>query len=159
VLIPAPPAAVFVRFYGADGALLGVDGGQAGYITFDNETQIFGVTRRLGGTGFCDHETADGFALMSQCRRRDIAGAVVVPCSPRAALAYGRMPDRFAAPRVLLAGGEAVRSRRISLRGEDAWLAFLPDGRVRGLRSGKQHVGLDLPPASSQCGYSVARGF
>ena len=42
VLIPAPPAAVFVRFYGADGTLLGVDGGQAGYISFDNQTQVLG---------------------------------------------------------------------------------------------------------------------
>jgi hypothetical protein len=86
-------------------------------------------------------------------------GAVVVPCSPRLPLAYGRMPDRFAAPHVLLAGGETVRSRRIPLRGEDAWVAFLPDARVRGLRSGPRRVALDLPPASAQCGYAVGRGF
>src|ERR1044072_6937854 len=46
VLIPAPPKAVFVRFYGADGTLLGVDGGPAGYIDFDNDlTTIFGESR------------------------------------------------------------------------------------------------------------------
>lgn len=46
VLIPAPPVAVFVRFYGADGTLLGVDGGQAGYISFDDKTQVFGDAAR-----------------------------------------------------------------------------------------------------------------
>ena len=43
VLIPAPPSAEFVRFYGADGALLGVDAGPAGYIDLDaNRTLVFG---------------------------------------------------------------------------------------------------------------------
>jgi hypothetical protein len=42
VLIPAPPSAVFVRFYAADGTLLGVDGGPAGYIGFENETPLLG---------------------------------------------------------------------------------------------------------------------
>jgi hypothetical protein len=86
-------------------------------------------------------------------------GTVVVPCSPRRALAYGRMGDRYATPVVLLDGGRTVRARRLPLRGEDAFVAFLPDGRVRGLRSGDHRVALDLPPASSQCGYSVDRGF
>jgi hypothetical protein len=86
-------------------------------------------------------------------------GTVVVPCSPRGALAYGRMGDRFAAPVVLLAGGRTVRARRIPLRGEDAFVAFLPDARVRGLRAGDRRVPLDLPPGSSQCGYSADRAF
>ena len=44
VLLPAPPSAVFVRFYGADGALLGIDPGPAGYIDiFANETSVFGT--------------------------------------------------------------------------------------------------------------------
>ena len=44
VLIPAPPSAVFVRFYGADGTLLGIDGGPAGYIDITaNKTPVFGV--------------------------------------------------------------------------------------------------------------------
>jgi hypothetical protein len=34
LLIPAPPSAVFVRFYGADDALLAMDGGPAGHIGF-----------------------------------------------------------------------------------------------------------------------------
>lgn len=87
------------------------------------------------------------------------AGTVVVPCSPRRALAYGRMGDGFATPVVLLAGGRAVHARRIPLRGKDAFVAFLPDARVRGLRSGDRRVALDLPPASEQCGYSVDRGL
>jgi hypothetical protein len=87
------------------------------------------------------------------------SGAVTVPCAPRRALAYGRMPDRFAAPRVLLDRGRSVRSRRISLRGEDAWVAFLPDAAVRGLRSGRHSVPLDLPPAGSLCGYTAERRF
>jgi hypothetical protein len=45
---------------------------------------------------------------------------VVVPCSPRAALAFGRMGNRFAAPDVLLDDGRTVRTRRIPLRGKDA---------------------------------------
>jgi hypothetical protein len=46
VLIPAPPKAVFVRFYGPDGTLLGIDGGPAGYIDFDHDlTQIYGERR------------------------------------------------------------------------------------------------------------------
>jgi hypothetical protein len=69
------------------------------------------------------------------------------------------MPDTFAAPHVRLAGGRSVRARRIRLRGEDAWVAFLPDVGVRGLRSGRQRVVLDLPPAGSQCGYSADRAF
>lgn len=87
------------------------------------------------------------------------SGAVVVPCAPRRALAYGRLPDRLAAPRIELAGGRTVRSRIVSLRGEDAWLAFLPDVAVRGLRSGDHRAPLRLPPASEQCGYSVVRSF
>ena len=87
------------------------------------------------------------------------SGAVTVPCAPRLAVAYGRMPDRFATPNVRLAGGRSVRSRRIKLRGEDAWVAFLPDARVRGLRAGDRRVALDLPPASAQCGYSADRAF
>lgn len=86
-------------------------------------------------------------------------GTVVVPCSPRAALAFGRTGDRFATPVVLLDGGRTVRTRRIPLRGKDAFVAFLPDARVRGLRSGDHRVALDLPPASSQCGYSADRAF
>ena len=87
------------------------------------------------------------------------SATVTVPCSPRSALVYGRMGDRFATPVVLLDGGRTVRTRRIPLRGEDAFVAFLPDARARGLRSGDRRVALDLPPASSQCGYSADRGF
>ena len=85
------------------------------------------------------------------------SAAVTVACTPRRALAYGRMPDRFAPPRVELGDGSSVRSRRVRLRGEDAWVAFLPDATVSGLRSGKHAVPLALPPASAQCGYSAGR--
>ena len=87
------------------------------------------------------------------------SGTVTVPCAPRRALAYGRMPDRNSAPSVLLDGDRRVRARRIPLRGEDGWVAFLPDATVRGLRSGAHRVALDLPPASEQCGYSAERTF
>jgi hypothetical protein len=86
-------------------------------------------------------------------------GVVTVPCAPRRAIAYGRMLDRFATPVVQLAGGRTVRSRRIRLRGQDAWVAFLPDARVRRLRSGRFGVPLALPAAAAQCGYSISRDF
>jgi hypothetical protein len=86
-------------------------------------------------------------------------GAVVVACAPRAALAYGRRPDRLPAPRIVLDGGRTVRPRTIRLRGEDAWVAFLPDAAVRGLRGGDGRASLRLPPASAQCGYSASRTF
>ena len=55
VLIPAPPSAVFVRFYGADGTLLGIDGGPAGYIDIGaNRTPVFGDRGRRGA-----HRAAD----------------------------------------------------------------------------------------------------
>jgi hypothetical protein len=87
------------------------------------------------------------------------SASIVVPCSPRRALAYGRMAAGHAPPRVRLANGQTVRSRRIALRGEDAWFAFLPDAGVIGLRAGKQRVAVDLPAPSAQCGYSLRRGF
>jgi hypothetical protein len=90
---------------------------------------------------------------------RSYTGAVSVSCSPRRAIAYGRFPDRSPAPRVVLAGGRTVRSRTIALRGENAWVAFLPDATVRELRAGKDRVRLRLPPASRQCGYSTTRSF
>jgi hypothetical protein len=86
-------------------------------------------------------------------------GAVTVPCAPRRALAYGRMPDALPAPRVVLDRGRTVRSRTISLRGEDAWVAFLPEAAVRGLRAGEHRAPLRLPPASAQCGYTADRSF
>ncbi len=82
-----------------------------------------------------------------------------IACAPRRAIAYGRLPDREPAPRVLLEDGRTIRSRTISLRGDDAWVAFLPNATVRGLRAGEHRVRLRLPPASSQCGYSVSRFF
>jgi hypothetical protein len=87
------------------------------------------------------------------------SGAVTVPCGPRRALAYGRMPDRLPAPRVVLDGGRTVGARVISLRGEDDWVALLPDAGVRGLRAGGHRVPLRLPPASAQCGYTARRSF
>jgi hypothetical protein len=69
------------------------------------------------------------------------------------------MPDRRAAPVVRLTGGRTIRSRRIRLRGEDAWVAFLPDAQVNRLRAGRAGVPLGLPPAGAQCGYSVERAF
>jgi hypothetical protein len=87
------------------------------------------------------------------------SGVVTVPCAPRRAIAYGRMPDRRAAPVVRLTGGRTIRSRRIRLRGEDAWVAFLPDAQVNRLRAGRAGVPLGLPPAGAQCGYSVERAF
>ncbi|WP_028062241.1 hypothetical protein [Solirubrobacter soli] len=86
-------------------------------------------------------------------------GAVVVPCDTRVALIYGRFPDELATPTVLLDGGRKLRTRRVSLPGEDAWFAFLPDVGVRGFRAGKRSVPLRLPPASAQCGYRLARSF
>jgi hypothetical protein len=73
------------------------------------------------------------------------------------ALLLARRPAvHHAHARAALSG---VACGRIPLRGEDAWVAFLPDAGVRGLRSGRQRVVLDLPPASSQCGYSADRAF
>jgi hypothetical protein len=86
-------------------------------------------------------------------------GAVTVPCAPRLALAYGRMPDDRPAPHVLLDGGDSVRARRLKLRGEDGWVAFLPDAGVRGLRGDGSRAPLRLPPAGAQCGYSATRAF
>lgn len=86
-------------------------------------------------------------------------GAVAVSCSPRQAVAYGPLPKGLAPPSILLAGDRTVRSRRIALRGDDAWVAFLPDAPVRGLASGKRSVPLNLPPASAQCGYMISRAF
>jgi hypothetical protein len=87
------------------------------------------------------------------------SAAVTVACTPRRALAYGRMPDREAVPRVLLDGGRAVRARRIPLAGDDAWVALVPDAGVRGVQAGKHRVPLRLPPAGRQCGYSLARSL
>jgi hypothetical protein len=64
-----------------------------------------------------------------------------------AARAAGRRPQR------------ARAQDPASRRGRLAWVAFLPDVGVRGLRSGRQRVVLDLPPAGSQCGYSADRAF
>lgn len=86
------------------------------------------------------------------------SAAVTVPCAPRAAMAYGRIPDRLTPPRVVL-DGTTVAARRIRLRGDDAWVAFLPDAHVTGLAAGKRRAPLDLPPASAQCGYTVTRSF
>ena len=87
-------------------------------------------------------------------------GAVVVPCAPRRALAYGDVPDRLRLPEVVLDGNRTLRTRRIKRPGnDDVWFAFLPDAGVRGLRAGKQRVALRLPPASRQCGYALGRSF
>jgi hypothetical protein len=130
VIIPSPPPAVFIRFYGAGGALLGMDGGPAGYIGFDDDkTPVFGTPD-------------DGVAVHTKPR--------IWPTPDDA----GRIPRR-----VLLDGGRTVRAERIALRGEDGWVSFIPDARVRGLRSGEHGVALDLPPASAQCGYDVGRRF
>jgi hypothetical protein len=42
VLIPAPPVAKFVRYYGADGSLLGIEGGPDGYIQPADTTAVYG---------------------------------------------------------------------------------------------------------------------
>jgi hypothetical protein len=84
------------------------------------------------------------------------AATVTVPCSPRGAMAYGRIPDDFAPPRVVLDGATAT-PRRIRLRGDDAWVAFLPDAPVIGLGAGRYRAPLALPPASAQCGYTISR--
>jgi hypothetical protein len=86
-------------------------------------------------------------------------GSVIVPCAPRLAFAYGRMPDDRRAPEVLLDGGRSVRARRLAFPGDDGWVAFLPDTGVRGLKGGRSKVPLRLPPASEQCGYSLFRAF
>ncbi|MDA0160118.1 hypothetical protein OM076_07585 [Solirubrobacter ginsenosidimutans] len=85
--------------------------------------------------------------------------AVTVPCDPRQAMVYGPLPDGLTAPQVILEGKRIIRPRTFSLRGENAWVAFLPDAAVEGLRAGKQSVPLQLPPASVQCGYSAHRSF
>ena len=90
---------------------------------------------------------------------RQYSSAVVVSCTPRSALAYGRLSDRLALPEVVLADGRRVKARRIALDGDDAWYAFLPDAAVRTLRGGKAVAELHLQPASAQCGYSVSRRF
>ena len=86
-------------------------------------------------------------------------GSVIVPCAPRLAFAYGRMPDDRRAPEVLLDGGRSVRARRLAFPGDDGWVAFLPDTAVRGLKGGRSRLSLRLPPASEQCGYSLFRAF
>jgi hypothetical protein len=187
VLIPAPPSPVFVRFYGIDGALLGMDAGMAGYITLeDNETRILGergvrgvsahTEPRIAPTpdqpdrirtiacaadlppagGFC-FDPDPGTPIDGPFYR--YRGSVIVPCAPRLAFAYGRMPDDRRAPEVLLAGGRSVRARRIEFPGDDGWVAFLPDTGVRGLKGGRSRVPLRLPAASEQCGYSLFRAF
>jgi hypothetical protein len=87
------------------------------------------------------------------------SAAITVPCDPRQAMVYGRFPDKSPAPRVILEGKRVIRSRTFSLRGEDAWVAFLPDAAVESLRAGDQSVPLHLPPASVQCGCSAHRSF
>ncbi|HEY6886462.1 MAG TPA: hypothetical protein VI300_01745 [Solirubrobacter sp.] len=87
------------------------------------------------------------------------SAAVAVPCNPRQAMAYGRLPDGLPAPRVILEDRRTIRSHTIALRGENAWVAFLPDAAVTGLRAGKQRTPLHLPPASRQCGYTAYRSF
>ncbi|MDA0181256.1 hypothetical protein OJ997_13190 [Solirubrobacter phytolaccae] len=90
---------------------------------------------------------------------RQYGGAVVVSCTPRLALAYGRFTDGLKTPSVVLVDGREVKARRIALDGEDAWYAFVPDAVIAGLRAGEDRVALNLPPASAQCGYSVSRAF
>lgn len=85
--------------------------------------------------------------------------AVVVSCTPRLALAYGRIADGMAVPEVVLAGGRRIKGRRVALPDDDAWFAFAPDAAVERIRAGKDQARLDLPPASAQCGYSVDRAF
>jgi hypothetical protein len=87
------------------------------------------------------------------------SGSITVACAPRRAIVYGRMPDRLHAPVVRLAAGKSVRSRRIRLRGEDAWVAFLPDAGIRGLRSDSANVRVKLPAAGEQCGYRTEHRF
>ena len=106
VLIPAPPSAVFVRFYGADGTLLGVDAGPAGYIDLDaDRTPVFGedveahteallpptpdradrlrtlacvnVTNSSGDSEFCDDESENGVVVMGACDGSDPVGGIV----------------------------------------------------------------------------------
>ncbi len=91
---------------------------------------------------------------------RRYSATIVVTCAPRAAIAYGRIADEQRLPEVLLEGGGVVRATRIPLADEDAWIAYLPDTRVLGLRAaGDEAVSLNLPPASAQCGYSASRSF
>ena len=91
---------------------------------------------------------------------RRYSATIVVTCAPRAAIAYGRIADEQRLPEVLLEGGGVVRATRIPLADEDAWIAYLPDTRVLGLRAaGDEAVSLNLPPASTQCGYSASRSF
>ena len=103
VLIPAPPRAVFVRFYGADGTLLGMDAGPEGYIGFhENATPVLGesvtaytepriaptpdqpdriatlacidVANSRGGGGQCEDNS---IVLLSSCDGPGIAGGIV----------------------------------------------------------------------------------
>lgn len=90
---------------------------------------------------------------------RSYSGAVVVSCTPRLALAYGRLPDGARTPDVVLGDGRRVKARRVALAGKDAWFAFVGDTALRALQAGDARVALDLPPASAQCGYSVERAF
>ncbi len=87
------------------------------------------------------------------------SGGIVVSCSARAALAYGRLDDKAALPQVLLDGGGTVTATRIKLPFRDAWVAPLPDATVLGFRAGKSTTKFRLPPASQQCGYRIARSF
>ena len=91
---------------------------------------------------------------------RRYSATIVVSCAPRGAIAYGRVADEQRLPAVLLEGGGVVRATRIPLADEDAWIAYLPDARVLGLRAaGDEAVALNLPPASAQCGYTASRSF
>lgn len=86
------------------------------------------------------------------------SATVTIPCSPRTGMAYGRIPDDLAPPRLVVAG-TTITPRRIRLRDEDAWVAFLPDARVTALGMGGHRAPVDLPPASAQCGYAIDRSF
>ena len=93
------------------------------------------------GNGTCDAESegvfgarqsCDGPSLFGGIVPAGVASGVVVSCSARAALAYGRLDDKAALPQVLLDGGGTVTATRIALPFRDAWVAPLPDATVVG---------------------------
>src|SRR4051812_12303942 len=105
VLIPAPPAPVFVRFYAADGTLVGIDAGPAGYISEENQTPVakgvvaytepllvptpsepdrlltlhcVDVADATGNSGFgvCDGFADNGFVLSAACDLPNHVGGI-----------------------------------------------------------------------------------
>ena len=82
-------------------------------------------SRRPSATAPARSGRADRQRAASVQRRRNRSRA------PARRWPDGRIPNRLTPPRVVL-DGTTVAARRIRLRGDDAWVAFLPDAHGHG---------------------------